>query len=297
MKKLNLKKIPKRKEKTKTLLVDGKFLAYRSKYTSNIDLSYNSVNTTMYYTFFNTLLSCAKKLETNKCVITWDIGEKSVRREQFPEYKSKKQNKKLTDYEIELNKQFKEEYHNLVNYCNEVGFYGNFLEGYEADDLIALYCYFENDEEIYIVSKDEDLFQCLKENVSLYDVDKKQKRTDKWFRKEHQLEPTDWNMVKAIGGCTSDNLKPIEGIGEKTAIKYLNDSISQKQKEKIEENWKIIERYLTAVSLPHPSLKNYKFKFKQSDMEPDGFIKFCQKNGFRQFLDNLWEFEKYFSIS
>ena len=278
------------------MLIDSKFVAYRSRFSSGTPLSYNEVSTSLFYNFFNTLLSCAKKLEINKCVLVFDYGDESIRKQEYPEYKNKK-HKPTSEYDLKIGQLFKEEYYNLINWCDKIGFHTNYLEQYEADDLIALYCEKHTDEEIYIISKDEDLYQLLFPHVTIYDVDKKFKKNKSWFISEYGINPDQWRMIKAIGGCSSDNVKGVGGVGEETALKYLKELANPNQVKKIENNWHEVEQCLQVVTLPHPSLKNYKFKFKQSDMEPNGFIKFCQNNGFRQFLDHLWEFEKYFSIS
>jgi len=296
MKRIILKrKIPKREERTRTLVVDGKWFAYKSRFSQGQSfLTHNDVKTGVYYGFFSSILSLAKKLNTNKTIICWDIGDESKRRNVYPDYKRKRNTKPLT--ELDLNKQFKEEYLNLVEYCKEIGFGGNYILGYESDDLMAAYCLQNPNEEIFLATKDEDMYQCLNDHVTIYNNDDKIKKTDKWFQKEYGIDPLDWNMVKAISGCSSDNVKGIEGIGEKTALKYLREECSEKQLQKIKDNWKTVEECLAVVTLPHPDLQNdFIFGFTQSNIDVDKFISWCQRFGMKDFLNNISDFKLYFT--
>lgn len=299
MKRYKLKKIPKRKQRTKTLVVDGKYFAYAARFAQGVSyLSYNEVRTGVFYGFFNSILTLAKKLDTNKMVICWDYGDKSVRREQYPEYKYKKQYKEPTKQDLELNEQFKDEYHNLIEECEDAGFGGNYLDGYESDDLMALYCLQNPDEEIFLATKDADMYQCISDHVTVYNNDDKIKKTDKWFMKTYGIDPLDWNMVKAIGGCTSDNVKGIQGVGEETALKYLREEATPNQTKKIKDNWDTVEFCLNLVTLPHPNLQNgFKFDFIPADIDMEKFISFCYKNGFRSFIEDQHDFQHYFSSS
>lgn len=296
MRRLKLKKIPKREQKIKTLVVDGKWYAYRSRFSQGQSfLSHDDVKTGVYYGFFSSLLSLAKKLDTNKTIICWDFGDESVRRNEYPDYKRKRHSKPLTQYELDLNKQFKEEYHNLIGICKDTGFGGNYLIGYESDDLMAAYCLQNPNEEIYLATKDEDMFQCLCSHVIIYNNDDKIKKTDKWFKKEYGIEPNQWALVKSYSGCTSDNIPGIPNVGEVTAIKYLLGTATEKQMTKIKDNKELSDRWFPLVVLPHPDLQNdFVYGFTQSNLDIDKFIKFSQKLGFRQFLENLNDFKTYF---
>ena len=47
--------------------------------------------------------------------------------------------------------------------------------------------------------------------------------TPEFFREKYDLEYTQMVDLKALMGDPSDNLKGINGVGEKTAIKLLNE--------------------------------------------------------------------------
>ena len=106
-----------------------------------------------------------------------------------------------------------------------IGFNNNHLQtGYEADDLIAKYVK-DNAEELVIASADNDLLQLLY-FADFLNLSKNKLITSKSFFSEYGILPAQWGMVKQIAGCSSDNVKGIQGVGEITAIKYLKGELS-----------------------------------------------------------------------
>jgi DNA polymerase-1 len=299
MKRHKLRTFQKRKEMPTTLLIDCKYLAYRGRYSSGTSgLSHDDIKTNVYFTFFSSLLSVAKKFQPQKVYLVFDVDSKeSARSKFFPEYKVKRYKKELTDAEKKANKLFKQEYLNIVNDCQTIGMQPNFLIEYESDDLIALYCQkYSDNEKIIIISRDQDFFQCIEDTVSVWNPDDKLIQNKTWFLKTYGIDPLDWNMVKAIAGCSSDGVPGIERVGEKTALKYLTGQASEKETKRINDGKSIVERNLQLVTLPHPDLqkKDFYFNFTPTDLDTSKFISMCQKYGFRSFLENLSDWA-YFS--
>lgn len=100
--------------------------------------------------------------------------------------------------------------------------------GYEADDVIATIAeYFrtKEDTQVGILTGDQDAFQLIGENVEVFRPIKNDIRvyTDAFLMAEKSLLPCQIPDFKALSGDPSDNLKGVEGIGEKTAIKLLEE--------------------------------------------------------------------------
>ena len=206
-----------------TLLIDGKFFMYRSISVNQV-LSHNDIKTGLYYTFLNSIKMLAKKFKPNNIIIMWDsihYGRKDI----YPNYKMK-DNKNTNPNVLEQLITISKEYDNIKYILKKLGFasYVRFL--LEADDLFWYYIDSFPNERIIIASKDEDLYQLISDNVSIYDTKQKKMKDYKWFKKEYGVEPSDWWKVKRIAGCSSDNIKGIPGIGEKTAIKIINGEIN-----------------------------------------------------------------------
>ncbi|MDE5853471.1 MAG: DNA polymerase I, partial [Ruminococcus sp.] len=94
-------------------------------------------------------------------------------------------------------------------------------EGYEADDILgtlAKSC-FESENQCFILTGDRDSLQLINENTTVllatnketiyYDIQR--------FTDDYGFEPAKLIDLKALMGDSSDNIKGVAGIGEKTA--------------------------------------------------------------------------------
>lgn len=96
--------------------------------------------------------------------------------------------------------------------------------GLEADDLLARAAadVDEKGEEGYIVSTDEDMYQCLSPRIRVVRTNAQipvygvQQLMD-----EFGVGPDRWHLVKAIAGCKGDDVPGVDGAGVKTAAKYI----------------------------------------------------------------------------
>jgi 5'-3' exonuclease len=93
----------------------------------------------------------------------------------------------------------------------------------EADDLIAYYCKIATDEQIIIFSADKDLTQLINENISVYSPISKQYfgNGDNIVINKVNIPHYNVLLCKIFTGDKSDNIDGIEGLGEKTLIKYF----------------------------------------------------------------------------
>ena len=107
-------------------------------------------------------------------------------------------------------------------------------EGYEADDLIAAAVKEMNLENLFlttrgqttvVVSSDQDLFQLLHPDVSLYNPITRVTTTLESFQQDWCLTPEDWSHVKALAGCSTDEVEGLNGIGLITAAAYVRGDL------------------------------------------------------------------------
>jgi DNA polymerase-1 len=102
-------------------------------------------------------------------------------------------------------------------------------EGVEADDVIGtLARKAEADgEKVVIVSADKDFQQLLSDRISMFRPafrgDAFNPTTEDSFREKYGLEPIQFIDVLALMGDASDNVPGVPGIGEKTAIKLVQE--------------------------------------------------------------------------
>ena len=125
--------------------------------------------------------------------------------------------------------------------------------GFEADDLIA-FGVSKAKGLRYIVSGDEDLYQLLGEAVAIYKPGPNKPFTAGDFISKYGIDPDKWSDVKALAGCSGDNVEGVKKVGEATAIKYLNHRLKPSTKawksiKEAEANG-IIKRNINLVKLP-----------------------------------------------
>lgn len=97
----------------------------------------------------------------------------------------------------------------------------------EADDVIASIAVWasSNDKQVYICSSDKDLFQLVKEGISILNTNKNNLVYDPDGVKEHfGVWPSQIRDYLAIVGDSSDNVPGIKGFGPKTAQNLLQQS-------------------------------------------------------------------------
>lgn len=100
------------------------------------------------------------------------------------------------------------------------------INGFEADDVVAGYAIrYHHHFQIVISSYDSDFYQLLNENIQILRYKGKQSTlfdTDK-FREKYGIEPCYFADYKAIVGDNADNIRGIDKIGPKTAVKLINE--------------------------------------------------------------------------
>lgn len=275
------------------LIIDGSYLGHIARFAFG-SLDYETKHTGVIFGFLKQVLTLAREFRTNQFVFTWDSRQSHRRILYYPEYKQNRR-KNLTDEELEKLHLAYEQFTLLRNYViPSIGFENNFFQiGKESDDLIASIVY--NIEgidpsEIIVVSSDTDLYQLL-DKCCLYSMKNRfvYKKDD--FVKDYGINPLDWVQVKAIAGCSSDNVKGIKGIGEITAVKFLRSELNHKSKAWKDivdpDNQGIIKNNFPIIRLPMEGTKPIKLYDFKDKLDLDGFMSVCNQYGFASFLRNI----------
>lgn len=246
------------------LILDCNYLCHRAKHTMG-NLSYGGSATGVIYGFLKDVLYFRSFFQTNHIVFCWDHG-KDIRKQDSLTYKSNRI-KEYTKEEQEFEKDFRIQLSKLKKeYLSEIGFSNNFYQkGYEADDIIASVCKnsISKEDDAIIISADHDLYQLLSKQVSIYHPQKQEIYTKKKFKKAFGIKPRQWAKVKAIAGCSSDNISGIKGIGEKTAAKYIAGTLKNTTKTYniIKENIdSILKTNLILTKIPYPDTRIFDLK-------------------------------------
>ena len=204
----------------KILLIDGNSVLFRAyyatSYTNMMQTSFGAY-TNAVYAFANMLNKALKLIEPDYCVVAFDKGKHTFRHDLNPDYKGGRK-----ETPAELVEQF--ETVRLMLKAYNIPFIE--MENIEADDIIGTLAK-KYDIETCIFSSDHDLFQLIDDTTSVYCMKKGMsdiaKMDEKALMTEYGLKPKQIIDYKGLAGDKSDNIKGVEGVGDKTAVKLLQD--------------------------------------------------------------------------
>ena len=203
------------------IMVDGNNLLFRSYYATayNGNFMKNSKGfpTNALFGFVNMMNKIIDDEVPSHIIVAFDKG-KTFRHEFYKEYKAGR-----LEMPTELGLQFPK----AKELLNAMGIKYYEIDNYEADDIIGTVsklC----DREGYkgnIISSDKDLLQLISDNVGMKLL--KSKDSIRYnlvtFRRDWGIEPIKIIDLKALMGDSSDNIPGVKGIGEKTALKLIQD--------------------------------------------------------------------------
>lgn len=216
------------------LVIDANNMAYRAKHAYR--LSYKGQDTSVLYGVIRMLQSLIERHNPYSVIMCWDGGVPNFRRELVPEYKAHRSHDEDPTYPV-----FIEQLRELENILPCFGVLQARRRGIEADDLMYQASRMLNDE-VLIVTTDDDLLQAVTEGVSVLKPSKA--NTLATIEKFEELmgfpveKFVDWKVLQGDG---SDGIAGIKGIGPAWATKivtgvklsdriqgYLNDYPTEK---------------------------------------------------------------------
>ena len=232
---MGLKSPTRKSRRTKTLLVDGNVLMKRS-YNGAKNVYHKDKHIGGIFAFYSTLRKLVVEHKIDKIVITWD-GERggTLRLDYYPDYKGNRP--RFFDQEYEIQKL------RVKEYAEDLFIRQYEHEDVESDDLIAFYCQNKKKlEDVMVYTNDRDMCQLINEEVTIFLADKKMEvgiGNYGWFF-EHNYQNA--GIIKIIEGCSSDNIKGIDGVTENTLLTYFPQLKERKVSlEEILEESKLIQ--------------------------------------------------------
>ena len=206
----------------KVVLVDGNNLLFRSyyatAYSGNIMRNSKGFPTNGLYGFVSMINKIVNEEKPKYMLVAFDIG-KTFRHEKYDDYKGGR-----SETPDELKMQFPVAKEILV----AMGIKYLEVVGYEADDIIGTFASMIDKSDKYnglIVSSDKDLLQLISDKVSVKLLKSKDyvMMTHDTFLDTYGIEPIRMIDLKGLMGDASDNIPGVKGIGEKTALKLLQE--------------------------------------------------------------------------
>ena len=206
----------------KIILVDGNNLLFRSYYATayNGNFMHNSKNfpTNALFGFINMMNKIINEEKPTYIMVAFDKG-KTFRHAKYVDYKGGR---------METPDELKMQIPYSRKLLEAMGIKYYEIDNYEADDIIgtfARYCDLDKNFDATIISSDHDLLQLISDAVEMKLLKSKDyiRYNKKTFFDEYGIEPARVVDLKALQGDSSDNIPGVKGIGEKTALKLLQD--------------------------------------------------------------------------
>ena len=206
----------------KIVLVDGNNLMFRSyfatAYTGNLMKNSKGQVTNALYGFANMINKILKEEQPSYMAVAFDIG-KTFRHEVYKDYKAGRQK---TPEELKSQMPIAKEM------LTAMGIKYLELDGYEADDIIGTLSERANQDpewDALLVTSDHDYLQLITDVTTVKMLRPKDyiKYTPKVFKEEYGIDPIKVIDLKALMGDSSDNIPGVPGVGEKTALKLLQE--------------------------------------------------------------------------
>lgn len=272
----------------KTLILDINAIFHRGRNAilrgnPENELSYDGQITTGTYSSIKSILYFFEEYGPfNRVIGCYDKGGNN-RKKIDPNYKANRR---------PLSENHLSDFSNFLNFLPSIGVNLVGKEGIEADDLIAAFSKFINQEAL-IISVDKDMLSLITDccNVMLYSSDKKRKLwTPEVFKSEYGFPPSDFPLYKAIVGDKSDNIKGLYRYGKVRAKKLLENSdynvdnmkafLSPEDFEKVKHNLSLVNFW---NDLKVPQLT----PLMEFNPDKERFLDLCETFGFNSLKNKL----------
>ena len=265
----------------KAILIDGNNLMFRSYYATayngNTMKNSKGFSTNALYGFINMINKILNEEKPKYILVAFD-KKTNFRKNLYKDYKA---GRKETPFEL------LEQFPICKKILDCMGIKHFEIDDYEADDIIGTFAKMADNDKLYdatIISSDKDLLQLISNDVEVKLLKQSGflRMDEKLFYETYGIEPIKMIDLKALMGDPSDNIPGVMGVGEKTALKLLQefgnleniykniDKIKGKLKEKLinDKDIAFLSKKLATIIKDVPFELNFKdLKLKERNHE------------------------------
>ena len=204
------------------VVIDGKSVFYRGYYAMPGLSMADGTPTGGVYGFVSLAIELIKKLEPDYVAVAWDKRGTNIRkrRELYPEYKAGR--KPAPD-------DFYQQIPILHELLDAFGWPLYEIDDYEADDIMGAFARQAESRgiETCLITSDLDALQLISPMTKVYAMKNVLRNIEEFtaehFEEKYGIRTEQFLDLKALKGDSSDNLPGVPGVGEKTAVKLLQE--------------------------------------------------------------------------
>ena len=207
----------------KLVIIDGKSVFYRGYYAMGNLATSKGEPTSGVYGFAVIAMEIVRNIQPDQVVVAWDKARTSIAKRLaiFKDYKAGR---------VRPPEDFYAQIPLLRELISALSWGFMEVDEYEADDIIgtlARQADEAGDYMTYIVSSDLDMLQIVDENTKMYRILRGFSDLEEMdipaVEEKYGILKSQFLDLKALKGDNSDNIPGVPGIGEKTAVKLLNE--------------------------------------------------------------------------
>ncbi|MNK34721.1 DNA polymerase I [compost metagenome] len=282
-------------------LIDAYAMIFRGYFAfiKNPRITTKGINTSAIFGFTNSLIELIKRDRPTHLAVVFDVGRTNVRHDDYAEYKA---NRLETPEPILLAKPFINDILNAMH----IPILG--VEGYEADDVIGtIACKAEKQGyDVFMVTPDKDFAQLVTDKIKIYKPSMKGSDIEilgvEEIKAKYEInDPKQIIDYLGMMGDAVDNIPGLDGVGDKTARKFIQEfgsmenllanthTLKGKMKEKVEASAErgLLSKKLATIICDVP----VDFIEEQYDLDMPDFEKVKEifdELEFRRLYENLY---------
>ena len=283
----------------KILLIDGSSLIFRAFYAIKNLTTKDGVFVNGVYGFLNMYYKALELTNPTHVFVAFDKGSKTFRHTEYSDYKGTRDKapNEIT-YQFGILKDLLSSMN--VNYLE--------LDEYEADDILGTIAKLAQKEgfEVDIFTGDRDYLQLVDDNIFVYltkkGISEIKLMDNNAIYEDFGISPKQLIEVKALQGDSSDNIPGVKGVGEKTALKLIQEygnlenlyenlgKLKGKLKENLEneKDKAYLSRYLGEIYLNVPIDKNIE-DFELKDVNLNEYIEKLENLEFKSIINKFFK--------
>ncbi len=209
---------------TRFLIIDGNSICFRAASAKNPyqDELTNSKGkiTGGVYRFVNLFNKACELVKPTHIIVGFDTSRHTFRHDIDPEYKANRNNGDSRKDEIYS------QFDDMKAFLECLGVKHDNIHLFEGDDIVGTYSALSKADRTFILSGDKDTFQLINNSTSVIfpikGISEIKVYNKQVFKDRFGIDVEQFIDYKTLFGDAGDNIKGIDGCGEKTAMKLLN---------------------------------------------------------------------------